>query len=56
MAKVEQPFRFLSDREFLALTVSERAVYLERAAQELELRQEELRRQRNKLDAANRKL
>lgn len=45
MAKEELPFRFLSDREFLALSVADRAVYLSRASQELEVRQKLLREQ-----------
>lgn len=51
-----KPFRFLTDREFLELPVNDRAAYLARAAQELEIRQEEFRRQRSKLDAPNPKL
>ena len=41
----EVPFRFLSDREFLMLSVKERAAYLSRASQELEARQKVLRDQ-----------
>ena len=45
MAKDEPPFRFLSDQEFLALSVGQRAAYLSRASQELEARQNLLREQ-----------
>jgi hypothetical protein len=45
MAEEALPFRFLSDQEFLALSVPERAVYLSRASQELEVRQKLLREQ-----------
>ena len=38
MAEGETPFRFLSDKEFLTLSVRERAAYLSRASQELEAR------------------
>ena len=41
----ESPFRFLSDKEFLTLSVKERAAYLSRASQELEARQKLLRDQ-----------
>lgn len=41
----EQPFRFLSDEEFLALAIRERAAYLSRASQELETRQNIIREQ-----------
>jgi hypothetical protein len=45
MAEAEPPFRFLSDEEFLMLSVKERAAYLSRASQELEARQKLLREQ-----------
>jgi len=45
MAEVEPPFRFLSDEEFLALSIRDRAAYLSRASQELEARQKLLREQ-----------
>ena len=45
MAEGEAPFHFLSDQEFLTLSVSDRAAYLSRASQELEARQQLLREQ-----------
>jgi hypothetical protein len=45
MAEEEPPFRFLSDEEFLALSVREKGVYLSRASQELAVRQKLLREQ-----------
>ena len=45
MAEIEPPFRFLSEEEFLALSVSDRAAYLSRASQELEARQKLIRDQ-----------
>jgi hypothetical protein len=39
----DAPFRFLSDEEFLALAITDRAIYLSRASQELEMRQKLLR-------------
>ena len=45
MGEEEPAFRFLSDVEFLALSVRERAAYLSRASQELEARQKLLREQ-----------
>ena len=45
MAEVEPPFRFLSDEEFLGLSIRDRAAYLSRASQELEARQKLLREQ-----------
>ena len=45
MTTEEEPFRFLKDEEFLALSVVERAAYLSRASQELEARQRLLRGQ-----------
>lgn len=41
----EQPFRFLSDEEFFALTLKQRAAYLVRASDELEKRQQLIREQ-----------
>jgi hypothetical protein len=49
MAEAEPPFRFLSDKEFLTLSVSERTAYLSRASRELEARQKLLRDQRHLL-------
>lgn len=43
MKEEETTFRFLTDAEFLALSEKDRAVYLVRAAHELELRQRQLR-------------
>ena len=43
MAEGEKTFRFLTDAEFLALSEKDRALYLVRAAHELELRQRQLR-------------
>jgi hypothetical protein len=45
MAEEHPPFRFLSDEEFFALSVTDRGVYLSRASQELEVRQKLLREQ-----------
>jgi hypothetical protein len=41
--KEKPPFGFISENDFFALSAKERAVYLVRAAQELELRQMEIR-------------
>jgi hypothetical protein len=41
----DTPFRFLSDEEFLVLSITDRAIYLSRASQELEMRQKLLREQ-----------
>lgn len=45
MADAAPPFRFLSDVEFLALSIKDRSAYLSRAFQELEARQKLLREQ-----------
>ena len=45
MKEQEKAFRFLTDAEFFALSDKERAVYLVRAAHELEARQRQLRAQ-----------
>jgi hypothetical protein len=45
MEEAEPPFRFLSDEEFSALGVKDRAIYLALAAQVLERRQVKLREQ-----------
>jgi hypothetical protein len=42
--KEKPPFGFISENDFFALSAQERALYLVRAAQELELRQMEIRR------------
>jgi hypothetical protein len=52
MTSIEEsnkPFRFLSDAEYTALSVKEKAEYLSRAAQELEARQKMLREQLGRL-------
>jgi hypothetical protein len=41
----EQPFRFLTNDQFMALAAKERASYLSRAAQEIETRQRLIRAQ-----------
>ena len=45
MGEEKKPFRFLTDTEFLALPLGERANYLMRASHELEVRQLTLRKQ-----------
>jgi hypothetical protein len=45
----KKPFRYLTDAEFRALPVKDRAVYLVQAQQELEIRQQALRAQRESL-------
>jgi hypothetical protein len=42
---MKKPFKFLNPAEFAALTGKERDTYLNTAAQELEMRQRELREQ-----------
>ena len=50
-----ETFRFLSDAEFMALPIRDRAEYLMRAAHELEARQQLIRNQLKKLADATRR-
>ena len=43
------PFRFLSNDEFLSLSEKDKAIYLNLASQEIELRQRTLREQMHNL-------
>jgi hypothetical protein len=49
MQQKKDPFRFLDTGEFLTLPERERAVYLARASQEIEVRQRVLREQMQQL-------